>query len=61
MKKIQRHETHSTSAPPIGGPAIVATVVNAVHKPDRPAGLVAVDAAQEREGVRRQEGARDAL
>ncbi len=33
MKKIQRHETHSTSAPPTGGPAIVATVVNAVQSP----------------------------
>jgi hypothetical protein len=33
MKKIHRQETHSTSAPPAGGPAIVATLVNAVQSP----------------------------
>ena len=33
MRKIQRHDTHSTSAPPAGGPAIVATLVNEVQSP----------------------------
>jgi hypothetical protein len=33
MRKIQRQETHSTSAPPAGGPAIVATLVKAVQSP----------------------------
>ena len=38
MKKIQRHDTHSTSTPPSGGPPSVATLVNAVHSPTaRPA------------------------
>ena len=32
-RKIQRHETHSTSAPPAGGPAIVATLVKDVQSP----------------------------
>jgi hypothetical protein len=32
-KKIHRHEAHSTSAPPTGGPAIVATLVNDVQRP----------------------------
>jgi hypothetical protein len=32
-KKIQRHDTHWTSAPPAGGPAMVATLVNAVQSP----------------------------
>ena len=61
MKKIHRQETHSTSAPPAGGPAIVATLVNDVQSPIARPASVAVDAAQERERVRRQEGAGDAL
>ena len=38
MKKIHRHDTHCTSTPPSGGPASVATLVNAVQSPTaRPA------------------------
>ena len=37
-RKIQRHDAHSTSAPPTGGPAIVTTPVNDVQRPTaRPA------------------------
>ena len=33
MMKIQRHDTYSTSTPPSGGPATVATAVSDVQRP----------------------------
>ena len=60
-KKIQRHEAHSTSAPPAGGPAKVATLVNAVQRPTARPASFAVDPAQQCERVRGQKGAGNAL